>query len=211
MVGDGLLGGGSFGGEMVEGSLRGVHVGQMDMCGGSMDGGSQEGGSQGETSSFTNVLSSQTMESCPSPCPSPSPADSIHPPSEGVNADTLSLSCQQDNHYQHHPIQADGGGEVSEDRVRGGSVVFGCGSGCGCDGGGDVETGVKDGRIVGVGAGGEVNVGAMTGKGKGTEIRLELLSGYYDSLAVCVLGPQGTCPQTLATFPLDKLPWLPGY
>jgi hypothetical protein len=29
------------------------------------------------------------------------------------------------------------------------------------------------------------------------------LSGRYDTLAVCVLGPQGTCPQTLATFPLS--------
>ena len=28
------------------------------------------------------------------------------------------------------------------------------------------------------------------------------LSGRYDTLAVCVLGPQGTCPQTLATFAL---------
>ena len=29
------------------------------------------------------------------------------------------------------------------------------------------------------------------------------LSGRYDTLAVCVLGPQGTCPQTLAAFPLS--------
>ena len=29
------------------------------------------------------------------------------------------------------------------------------------------------------------------------------LSGRYDTLAVCVLGPQGTCPQTLATLSLS--------
>ena len=45
-------------------------------------------------------------------------------------------------------------------------------------------------------------VGTSVGEDELRTIDLVKLSGFYDTLAVCVLGPHGTCPQKLATFPL---------
>ena len=121
-----------------------------------------------------------------------------------------------------------GGGELGR-RLFGGETVDSCPSPC------EVGTGVWDnddgtgagacaGACVGAGIGSSIVCDDESGgvpelpvvmleDGVGTSVEkgMELLSGYYDTLAVCVLGPQGTCPQTLVSFPLDKLPWLSGH